>query len=132
MMGGRRHTKLSSPWGWHEGALFSLFCAAGLVLWNYGYVLGGIRLIIVSSLTAFAVGMLLARLGRTLFGPVLLYELVRTARRGRYVFLRCVYGVVLLVILWTVYVQFSATLTSAPAYWVKLAPGASRQPVYVL
>jgi ABC-type transport system involved in multi-copper enzyme maturation permease subunit len=43
----------------------------------------------------------------SLFGPVLFYDLLRTARRGRYVLLRCVYALLLLAILAIVYSQWS-------------------------
>lgn len=45
-------------------------------------------------------------LTRTLLGPILLYNLMRTARRGRYILLRCTYAAVMLAILWAVYLQF--------------------------
>ena len=48
------------------------------------------------------------RQGRlTLFGPVLFYDLVRTARRGRYILLRIAYGLLLLFVLWSTYASFS-------------------------
>jgi ABC-type Na+ efflux pump permease subunit len=37
------------------------------------------------------------------FGPVLFYDLIRVARRGRYVFLRCLYAVLLLGLMYVVY-----------------------------
>jgi ABC-type transport system involved in multi-copper enzyme maturation permease subunit len=42
-----------------------------------------------------------------LFGPVLLYDLVRTGRRTRNILLRCAYALVLLLMLYTVYLEFS-------------------------
>jgi ABC-type transport system involved in multi-copper enzyme maturation permease subunit len=38
-----------------------------------------------------------------LFGPVLLYDLIRTARRSRYFILRCVYALVLLILMYLAY-----------------------------
>lgn len=40
---------------------------------------------------------------RRLFGPLLFYDVLRTARRGRYIALRCVYAGLLLGLLFTVY-----------------------------
>src|SRR6266487_1090146 len=55
-----------------------------------------------------------------LFGPVLFYDLVRTGRRTRNIFLRCVYALALLFILYTVYLEFANTiqvLQSRSAYF---------------
>src|SRR5262245_52393084 len=41
--------------------------------------------------------------GIRLFGPMLLYDLVRTARRGRHLWFRCLYAAALLVMLYMVY-----------------------------
>src|SRR5690242_17379337 len=41
-----------------------------------------------------------------LFGPVLPYDMVRTARRGRYVLIRCLYAGVLAAILGMVYLSW--------------------------
>lgn len=38
-----------------------------------------------------------------LFGPVLFYDLIRVARRGRYIFLRCLYAGLLLLLMFAVY-----------------------------
>ncbi len=38
-----------------------------------------------------------------LFGPVLFYDLIRLARRGRYALLRCLYALFLLLMLYSVY-----------------------------
>jgi len=42
-----------------------------------------------------------------LFGPVLFYDLVRTGRRTRNILLRCLYSLALLLVLYTVYLEFS-------------------------
>lgn len=106
-----------------EGLLFLLFCAAGLGLWLYGDLLTGASQLVALSLTVVAIGLLLARIWRGLLGPVLFYDLIRTARRGRYVLLRCIYALVLLAILWTVYLQFSdmlSNLTNVRAGYVRM------------
>ena len=38
-----------------------------------------------------------------LFGPVLFYDMVRTARRSRFVFMRMLYAILLLTILWVIF-----------------------------
>lgn len=43
----------------------------------------------------------------TLFGPVLFYDLVRIARRGRYILLRIAYALLLLLVLWSTYASFT-------------------------
>jgi ABC-type transport system involved in multi-copper enzyme maturation permease subunit len=45
-----------------------------------------------------------------LFGPVLFYDLVRTGRRTRNILLRCIYALALLFILYTVYLEYSASI----------------------
>src|SRR6266849_2745756 len=45
-----------------------------------------------------------------LFGPVLFYDLLRATRRGRYVWLRCVYGAVLLIMLFVFYYNWSGSI----------------------
>ncbi|HXG13116.1 MAG TPA: hypothetical protein VNK04_25385, partial [Gemmataceae bacterium] len=50
---------------------------------------------------------LLSRLsGRSLFGPILFYDLVRSARRGRHAFLRCAYLTALLCMLFLLYLNW--------------------------
>src|SRR5437773_1513327 len=59
---------------------------------------------------AVAVIVILAVLVRqgwiTVFGPVLFYDLVRIARRSRYIFIRIAYAALLLLILWATYASF--------------------------
>lgn len=43
----------------------------------------------------------------TLFGPVLFYDLVRIARRGRYTLLRIAYAILLFLVLWSTYASFT-------------------------
>lgn len=51
-----------------------------------------------------------------LFGPVLFYDLVRTGRRTRNILLRCVYALALLLVLYTVYMEFADTIQMMQAY----------------
>src|SRR5687767_5130981 len=43
---------------------------------------------------------------RPVFGPILFYDLIRLARRGRYFLVRCCYALLLFLILYVVYIQF--------------------------
>lgn len=96
---------------WLDGVLFVFSFAVGLGLWQYGGLLAGATFVVAGVLIAFALGFSLTRLWTGLLGPVLLFDLIRTARRGRYVLLRCIYSLVLLGVLWSVYSQFSAGFT---------------------
>ena len=58
------------------------------------------------------------------FGPVFAYDLVRTARNGRHNVLRCMYGVVLLVVL---YLFFEHWFSQYTASWSDLF-GSIRMP----
>lgn len=51
-----------------------------------------------------------------LFGPVLFYDLMRTARRGRYLVLRCVYAAALLLTLVATWPWSSVPLKMMPRY----------------
>src|SRR5713226_6399773 len=51
-----------------------------------------------------------------LFGPVLFYDLVRTGRRTRNILLRCVYALALLLVLYTVYMEFANTIQMMQTY----------------
>jgi ABC-type transport system involved in multi-copper enzyme maturation permease subunit len=45
-----------------------------------------------------------------LFGPVLFYDLVRSGRRTRNILMRCLYALALLLVLYTVYLEFAETI----------------------
>jgi ABC-type transport system involved in multi-copper enzyme maturation permease subunit len=62
------------------------------------------------SLLLVAVAALLRRGWVQLFGPVLFYELLRIGRRGRYVIVRCLYALALLVFLLLVYSVWADTV----------------------
>jgi ABC-type transport system involved in multi-copper enzyme maturation permease subunit len=47
-----------------------------------------------------------------LFGPVLFYDLIRLARRGRYALLRCLYALFLLLMLYSVYSSHSMAIVA--------------------
>src|SRR5207245_5792979 len=47
-----------------------------------------------------------------LFGPVLIYDLVRTGRRTRNILLRCLYALALFLMVYTVYLEFADNIKS--------------------
>jgi ABC-type transport system involved in multi-copper enzyme maturation permease subunit len=50
-----------------------------------------------------------------LFGPVLFYDLIRVARRGRYILLRCLYAILLLLLMYAVYDRhFTSAASQSP------------------
>src|SRR6266851_9958431 len=92
------------PWDMIAGA--SLLALAGALLlsakWlTVSYQLGLWGLWIVFLAFVFRQGWI------RLFGPVLFYDLVRTGRRTRNILLRCLYSLALLLVLYTVYLEFS-------------------------
>jgi ABC-type Na+ efflux pump permease subunit len=68
----------------------------------------------------------------TLFGPVLFYDLVRIARRGRYILLRVAYALLLLLVLWTTYASFSDRFGSGAIPAQEVSKVASTYFVYFL
>jgi ABC-type Na+ efflux pump permease subunit len=98
---------------WAKGGLIWLWQLA--IVFSFGAVIGILAVVaqlplryqmalVLGSIVILAV---LMRQGWiTLFGPVLFYDLVRIARRSRYVFLRIAYALLLLLILWATYASF--------------------------
>src|SRR5260370_183525 len=58
-----------------------------------------------------------------LFGPVLIYDAIRTGRRSRYIVLRCLYASAFLLVLYWTYTSY---VNSPPRFW---GPGVPRSPV---
>jgi ABC-type transport system involved in multi-copper enzyme maturation permease subunit len=87
---------------WQEliGGLALPVALVGLI-WYRG-VLSALQQVILGGLLLVAATVLLRRGWLKLFGPVLFYDMVRSARRGRYVLLRCAYAAVLLLLLCSV------------------------------
>src|SRR6266851_7675252 len=101
------------PWDMIAGA--SLLALAGALLlsakWlTVSYQLGLWGLWIVFLAFVFRQGWI------RLFGPVLFYDLVRTGRRTRNILLRCVYALALLLVLYTVYMEFANTIQMMQTY----------------
>jgi ABC-type transport system involved in multi-copper enzyme maturation permease subunit len=73
-----------------------------------GYLASPFQGVLVAVLIA-AAGLVLRRGWVKLFGPVLFYDLITAARRGRYVLLRCGYALALLLVLYTAYAGLGET-----------------------
>src|SRR5207249_8967640 len=68
------------------------------------------QLVVLWGLLLAGLAALMRRGWLTLFGPVLFYDLVRIARRRRYIFIRCLYAVSLTLLLVWVYFIWSLRL----------------------
>jgi ABC-type transport system involved in multi-copper enzyme maturation permease subunit len=95
-------------WSNSRQAWIERFAGAGLLaavaslIW-FADSLPASRRVFLWGLLLVAVAALLRRGWVQLFGPVLFYELLRIGRRGRYVIVRCLYALALLVFLLLVY-----------------------------
>jgi ABC-type transport system involved in multi-copper enzyme maturation permease subunit len=86
-----------------------LLVGAGCLYW-LGKGIGGAALLVGWALWLAASVVLLRRGWLQLFGPVLFYDLISLARRGRYVLLRCGYALALLFTLYNVYGSYEYAL----------------------
>jgi ABC-type transport system involved in multi-copper enzyme maturation permease subunit len=106
-------TKYSSSWLWKppSSALSAalLLTGAGGLYW-FGKGAGGPGLLLGWVLWLAASVVLLRRGWLRLFGPVLFYDLISLARRGRYVLLRIGYALALLFTLYNVYGNYEYAL----------------------
>jgi ABC-type transport system involved in multi-copper enzyme maturation permease subunit len=95
-------------WEWLSLALVLAGCAA-LAVWGPSFSLS-LRVGLWAALAiVLAAVYLLGRFGRGLLGPVFFYDLVRAARGGRSVILRCAYLAILLATLFLLYWQSFGT-----------------------
>src|SRR5437868_218445 len=95
----------SSRESWEErlGAL-ALVAGGACALW-YGRRLSAVQQVVVWGLLLLTAAVLLRRGWLRLFGPVLFYDMIRSARRGRYFLLRWAYAGLLLFFLFCVWVN---------------------------
>jgi ABC-type transport system involved in multi-copper enzyme maturation permease subunit len=95
----------NSTRSWLERGSALNVLASALVLWGLGFWLGARPLTLVVLWSAWIVSVaVLVRSGYLqLFGPVLFYDMIRTARRNRYAMLRFLYACFLLLILFSVH-----------------------------
>jgi ABC-type transport system involved in multi-copper enzyme maturation permease subunit len=106
----RTNVGSSTPWEWRERFLVGTWLL-GLV----ALVLLGDRLVLgvqaaLWGLLLLSAALLLRSGTVRVFGPVLLYDLMCIARRGRYLWLRFAYAVVLLLSLTSLYVYWNSNL----------------------
>jgi ABC-type transport system involved in multi-copper enzyme maturation permease subunit len=71
----------------------------------WGTRLSAVQQVVIWGVLLVAAAVLLRRGWLKLFGPVLFYDMVRSARRGRYIILRCLYAGLLLFFLLTVWLN---------------------------
>jgi ABC-type transport system involved in multi-copper enzyme maturation permease subunit len=91
---------------WQERlGLFALVAAGAAACWLGGRF-GRSQQILLWALLAVGLVVVSRRGWVKLFGPLLFYELVRLARRGRYALLRCLYALFLLWMLYLVYTNY--------------------------
>jgi ABC-type transport system involved in multi-copper enzyme maturation permease subunit len=90
---------------WEERLVFFLLFAGTAGLWWARYWLNTPQLLFLFTTLMLLVAVL-ARLGEVkLFGPVLYYDMVRTARRSRYILYRFLFGLILFAVLvWLNYI----------------------------
>lgn len=105
---------------WQERlAGLALALAAGCVGW-FGRNLPLSRQVLLWGMLLIALAVLLRRGWLKLFGPVLFYDLIRVARRGRYVLLRTLYAGFLFLLLCQVYATWMPQLWQAPAMQARM------------
>jgi ABC-type transport system involved in multi-copper enzyme maturation permease subunit len=90
-------------WAERLGIAALLAGAMATVVWRER--LTAVQHVFVWGVLGMAAAVLLRRGWLKLFGPVLFYDMVRSARRGRYIVLRCLYAGLLLLFLCTVWLN---------------------------
>src|SRR6266852_1746996 len=88
---------------WEELIWFAVIVAGGAVLCWIRCKLSLPQELVLWALLIIAMAVLLRRGWLRLLGPMLFYDLVRVARRPRYYFLRCLYALLLSLLLGWVY-----------------------------
>src|SRR5438034_6096496 len=112
----RRHLALSvSRQAWQERLSFLVLLGGTVVLWLLREGLTTARLALLAGLLLLVFAILVRRGWVTLFGPVLFYDLIRTARRSRYFVIRIIYALVLLFLLCSVYLNYRDADWRVPA-----------------
>ena len=104
----RRHVGWSnSRQSWQERIAFVCWLACAIGVWWFWAALSLTQEVVLSAVLLLALVILMRRGWIKLFGPVLVYDMVRTARRPRYRIIRTVYGLISLFGLLWVYWSFS-------------------------
>lgn len=98
----------SSRQSWEERlAAFTLLLAGAVTFW-YGGRLALSRQIILWSILLIALAFVLRRGWIKLFGPILFYDVLRTSRRGRYHLVRFLYSLLILVVFYFLYEEWTS------------------------
>ena len=103
----------NSRQSWEERLAGLLLLCGAVVLGWYGTRLALAQQVLLWGLLVLAVALLLRRGWLKLFGPVLFYDVVRTSRRGRYILFRCLYAVLLALLLVWVYAMWTVRVAGA-------------------
>src|SRR5271165_790050 len=107
---------------WQELLGTLVLFVAGGALWWFGGALTAAAQVVLWLALALCAAVLLRRGWLKLFGPVLFYDMVRAARRGRYILARCAYAALLLLFLWSTYntsaYRYGFYSRSATPLWV--------------
>src|SRR5260370_32849425 len=101
----------NSAESWMERLVGAAVLLSAVGLWFVGGKLVAWQTITLWAVLAIAAALLLRRGWLKMFGPVLFYDMLVTARRGRYSLIRCGYSMILLLVLFSVW---SATSPFSP------------------
>src|SRR5947209_85816 len=91
-----------------EGLLFVVVLGEGVALLWSGGLSPALRVLLWGQWLLCAAG-LAARAAAGIFGPVFFYDLVRLTRRGRYFLIRVVYALALLLLIWFIWANETAS-----------------------
>ncbi|HMF16101.1 MAG TPA: ABC transporter permease subunit [Gemmataceae bacterium] len=97
----------NSRQSWEERIGVAILIAGAVGLWVLGSGLSAVQIVLLWCFFVLAAAILLRRGWLKLFGPVLFYDMVTSARRARYFALRCSYAGLLLLFLFIAYVSTS-------------------------
>lgn len=98
----------NSQKAWQERLTVLGLASAALLLYLLAGRLSVAQLVLAWSVWLLMLAVVLRSGWLQLFGPVLFYDLVRTARRSRYLLLRCLYATVLALLMGWVYLIWTA------------------------
>lgn len=102
---------------WTELVGVALTLGGGFVLYRMANILDDSQFAVAVGVLAFLLLGSLRRVWGWLLGPVLFHDLVRTARQGRHAALRCVYLVLLLLVLFLLYWEYIG-VNDPLGFWV--------------